>query len=90
MQDTGPILEIVRQGMNTALLVSLPILAVALFVGLIVSVFQAVTQIQEMTLTYVPKLVGAGLIVALFGSWMLNVLVSFMRMCFEHAATVVR
>ncbi|MBL8049407.1 MAG: flagellar biosynthesis protein FliQ [Chthonomonas sp.] len=90
MQDTGPILEIVRQGMNTALLVSLPILSVALFVGLLVSVFQAVTQIQEMTLTYVPKLVGAGLIIALFGSWMLNVLVSFMRVCFEHAAMVVR
>lgn len=90
MQDTGPVLEIIREGMQTALAVSLPLLAVALFVGLLVSVFQAVTQIQEMTLTYVPKLLGAGLVIALFGSWMLGTLVTFMRACFEHAAHVIR
>jgi flagellar biosynthesis protein FliQ len=87
MQSSG-ILELVRQGMLTAVLVSLPIMAIALFVGLLVSVFQAITQIQEMTLTYVPKLIGAGIMLGIFGSWMLTTMVQFMRLCLEHAAQV--
>jgi flagellar biosynthetic protein FliQ len=87
--DQTQILEITRQGLIVGALVSLPILAVVLFLGLIVSVFQAVTQVQELTLTYVPKLIGAGLVILLFGSWMLMTLVSFMRLCFEQAAQVV-
>jgi flagellar biosynthetic protein FliQ len=82
------VLELTRQGMLIALMVSLPILAVSLFVGLAISVFQAVTQVQEMTLTYVPKLLLAGLTVALAGGWMLSTLVGFMRLCFQHAAKV--
>lgn len=88
--DQAQVLEITRQGLTVAAMVSLPILAVVLFLGLMVSVFQAVTQVQEMTLTYVPKLVGAGLVILLFGSWMLTTMVGFMRMCFEQAAQVVR
>ncbi|MBS1705879.1 MAG: flagellar biosynthetic protein FliQ [Armatimonadetes bacterium] len=89
MNETS-VLEIARQGLMTAGMVSLPILAIALFLGLMVSVFQAVTQIQEMTLTYVPKLIGAGIGVLIFGGWMMSTLVSFMRYCFEHAAMVGR
>lgn len=70
------------------LMVTMPILAVALFTGLIVSVFQAVTQIQEMTLTYLPKLLGAGLIVICMGGWMLSTLVNFMHVCFDLASRV--
>lgn len=77
-----------RQGMIVATMVSLPILAVCLFCGLAVSVFQAVTQVQEMTLTYVPKLIGAGIVFLLSGTWMMTTLVSFMRMCFEQASRV--
>lgn len=84
------VIDLARQAMSVAMMVSLPILAVALFVGLVVSVFQAMTQIQEMSLTYVPKLIGAGLVVVLMGSWMMTTLVGFMRYCFEHAATLVR
>jgi len=87
--DQAPVLELARQGFVVAAMVALPVLAVALFIGLIVSVFQAVTQVQEMTLTYVPKLVGAGLVVIALGSWMLGTLVGFFRLCFEHAARVV-
>ncbi len=83
------VLEITRQGLTVAVMVSMPVLAVALFIGLAVSVFQAVTQVQEMTLTYVPKLLGAAVVVVLFGGWMMSTLVSFMRMCFEHATRVV-
>jgi flagellar biosynthetic protein FliQ len=77
-----------REGLLLGLIVSLPILAVALFVGLSVSVFQAVTQIQEMTLTYVPKVIGAVLVFILMGSWMLTTLVKFMLFCLQQAAQV--
>jgi flagellar biosynthesis protein FliQ len=82
------VMDITRQGMMITLMVSLPILAIALFVGLAVSVFQAVTQIQEMTLTYVPKLVGAVLVILLMGNWMITTLVGFTVACFAHAARV--
>ncbi len=71
-------------------MVSLPILAVSLFVGVLVSVFQAITSVQEMTLTFVPKLIGVGLVLAMFGSWMLTTLVSFTQICIQHAAKVVQ
>lgn len=86
--EQGVVLDLARQGMTVALMVSLPILAVALFVGLLVSVFQAVTQVQEMTLTYVPKILCVGVVTALMGNWMLTTLVSFTRVCFDHAGQV--
>lgn len=58
----------------TGLLVCLPVLGVTLLVGLLVSVFQVVTQIQEMSLSFVPKLVAAAVAVVAFGPWMLRTL----------------
>jgi len=84
--DQGPALEIARQGLTIGIMVSLPLLAVILFIGLAVSVFQAVTQVQEMTLTFVPKVIGSALVLTLFGNWMLTTLVAFTQMCFDHAA----
>jgi len=84
--EQGAVVEFARQGIQTALLVSLPILAVALFLGVLVSVFQAVTQVQEVTLTFVPKMLGVAMVCALMGSWMLNTLVAFTRLAFEQAA----
>lgn len=75
--DTG--MHLLAQMLLTAAKVSAPILLGTLLVGLLVSVFQVVTQIQEMTLTFIPKLV---LVVALFlmlGSWMMAVVVEFAR-----------
>ena len=86
--NEGVVLELTRQGMIVAMMVSLPILAVSLFVGLAVSIFQAVTQVQEMTLTYVPKLMLAGVAMALSGGWMLSTLVGFMKLCFNQASKV--
>ena len=83
-------LEAVRQGMQVGLMVLLPILAVALFIGLLVSVFQALTQIQEQTLTFVPKLLGVALVVALMGNWMLNEVVGYTKFCFSRIAVVGR
>jgi flagellar biosynthetic protein FliQ len=86
--DQGYVLDIGRQGLEVALMVSLPILAVTLFLGLLVSVFQAVTQVQEMTLTFVPKLVGVAIMLAFMGNWMLTTLVTFTHTCFERVATL--
>jgi flagellar biosynthesis protein FliQ len=81
-------LDTARIGMQTGLLVSLPILATSLFIGLIVSIFQAVTQIQESTLSFVPKLIGVGIACAVLGNWMLVTTVQFVQLCFQRAATL--
>ena len=86
--EQGQVLSLARQAMEVALMVSLPVMAVGLFVGILVSVFQAATQIQEMTLTFVPKIIGVGIVLALLGGWMLNQLVAFTNLCFEHVARV--
>lgn len=84
----GVVLDITRQGIMVALMVSMPILAVALFFGLAVSVFQAVTQVQEMTLTFVPKIIGAAIVLVSMGSWMLDTVVRFATLCFEQVGRI--
>lgn len=88
--DQGVVLDLSRQAMQVALMISMPILAVSLFVGILVSVFQAITSVQEMTLTFVPKLICVGLVLLMFGSWMLTTLVGFTQVCLMHAARVVQ
>lgn len=61
----------------TALKISLPILGVALGVGLLISIFQVVTQIQEMTLTFVPKILAVVAVLLFFGHWMLTTMVNY-------------
>ncbi|RYZ05428.1 MAG: flagellar biosynthetic protein FliQ [Comamonadaceae bacterium] len=61
----------------TGLLVSLPVLAITMLVGLGISIVQVVTQVQEMSLTFVPKLVAAGIAIIVFGPWMLRTLCQF-------------
>lgn len=88
--DQSTILEITRMGMVTAMAVAMPLLALVLFIGLLVSVFQAVTQVQEMTLTFVPKMLGVAAMLGAMGSWMLGTLVAFTRFCIEQAGLVVQ
>ena len=71
------IMGIITKALSTALMVAGPILIIALVIGLLVSVFQAATQIQEQTLTFVPKLIAIATILLVGGSWMLNKLVFF-------------
>ena len=66
-----------REALLTVLLVSAPILLGTLLVGLLISIFQATTQIQEQTMTFAPKIVIALLAIVLFGPWMMNILVGF-------------
>jgi len=71
------VLYIGREALVTVLLVAAPMLASALLVGLLVSIFQATTQIQEQTLAFVPKIVAVLLSIVVFGPWMYSVLTQF-------------
>jgi flagellar biosynthesis protein FliQ len=71
------ILHLGRKAVTTMLLIAAPALLVSLVVGLGVSIFQATTQIQEPTLTFVPKIIAVFLTLLIFGSWIMNVLMSF-------------
>lgn len=73
------IMGLARQTLETLLWVSLPTLLLSLIVGLIVSIFQSVTQIQEMTLSFVPKIIITFLALLIFGSWMMTKLTDFTR-----------
>ena len=75
----GPdeVIYIARQGMLVAILIAAPMLGFGLLVGLLVSIFQAVTQINEMTLTFVPKIIAVAVAFAIFLPWILRLLVDF-------------
>jgi len=73
------IIGLARQAIETLLMVCLPSLLLSLIVGLVISLFQAVTQIQESTISFVPKIVVTFLSLLLFGAWMINKLVDFTR-----------
>ncbi|MES2070395.1 MAG: flagellar biosynthesis protein FliQ [Pseudomonadota bacterium] len=77
-----------RQAMEVTLMVSAPLLLVALGIGLIVSIFQAATQINETTLSFIPKLVGIFLTLIIAGPWMLTVLLDYMRQVFTSIPTL--
>ncbi len=78
MSDTQ-VLQIVVDMLAVATKIAAPILLVSLVIGVFVSVLQTITQIQEMTLTFVPKLVGVSLILVFGGNWMLRVLVTYVH-----------
>jgi flagellar biosynthetic protein FliQ len=80
--DTS-VIEIAVQTMIICAKLCAPILVMSLAVGLAVSLFQSVTQIQEVTLTFVPKLIGVGLVLMLGGHWMLGELVGFTNHLFD-------
>ena len=66
-----------REAMMVSLYVGAPILGASLVIGVVVSLLQAVTQVNEMTLTFVPKLIGVFVAMLIFGPWMMNTLLSF-------------
>ena len=72
-----------RHAMEITLMVAAPMLLVALIIGLVVSIFQAATQINEMTLSFIPKLVGIFVALVVAGPWMLTVMLDYMRELFS-------
>ncbi|MDR4480373.1 MAG: flagellar biosynthesis protein FliQ [Nitrospira sp.] len=81
--------EIGRQAIETAMLVSAPILGLSLIVGLLVSSFQAMTQINEATLTFVPKVLAVFAATLLFLPWMMGVLIAFMTHIITSIPTLI-
>ena len=71
-----------RDAMQVTLMVAAPLLLVALIIGLLVSIFQAATQINESTLSFIPKLVGIFVALVVAGPWMLSVMTDYMRQIF--------
>ena len=78
------VMSIGRHALELTLLVSAPLLLSALAVGLLVSVFQAATQINEMTLSFIPKLIAILVMLVLAGPWMITMMVDYMRRLLEN------
>ena len=77
------VLTMGQEALLTLLMVASPVLGIVLVVGLLISLFQAITQINEATLTFIPKLVAAMLVFALAGPWMLSILIDYIRRTIE-------
>ena len=86
-QDT--VVSIVTQAMEVGLKISLPILLVGLVVGLVISVFQAVTQIQEQTLSFIPKVLGLVVVIVVAGPWMLGEVITYTQQLYTSIPTLV-
>lgn len=83
-------LQIGRDALYMVMLVSAPMLGLGLLVGVLVSIFQATTQIQEQTLSFIPKIIAVFAAILVFGPWMLNLLVDYTRTIFVNLPQMVR
>jgi flagellar biosynthetic protein FliQ len=84
------VLEIAKHALFVGMQASMPLLLVSLIIGTLVGVLQAATQVQEFTLTFVPKLLGLALVLLLVGPWMLQCLVSFSTMMLQQIPSMAR
>lgn len=87
--DQGEIVKLAQHAMFTILTLSAPMLLLGLLVGLLVSIFQATTQIQEATLSFVPKIVVVLLAFVVFGPWMLNHIIEFTQNIYNNINTYI-
>jgi flagellar biosynthetic protein FliQ len=83
------VIAIGREALTVTLLVAAPMLIFGLIIGLIISIFQAVTQINEMTLTFVPKILAVAVALLMFMPWMISMLTDFTRHMFDLIPTLV-
>ena len=84
------VISLAQDALTTALLIAGPILTVSLVIGLLVSIFQALTQINEATLTFVPKILGVFAVSAIFGPWMIGTMVGYTQRLFATLPLVAR
>ena len=87
--NSTAVIAMVREALELTLLVSAPLLLTALAVGLVVSVFQAATQINEQTLSFIPKLVGVFVAIVVSGPWILQLLVDYTQRMFTNIPLLV-
>ena len=83
------VINVSMQAMQLAFKIALPLLLVGLAIGLVISIFQAVTQIQEQTLTFIPKIVGMGVVLVVAGPWMLDQVVSYTHQLYSEIPTLI-
>jgi flagellar biosynthetic protein FliQ len=83
------VLTIAQRALEMTMMLAAPLLLVALLIGLLVGIFQAATQIHEMTLSFIPKLVGMATAMVIAGPWMLKQLVSYTRMLIESIPSLI-
>lgn len=88
--DMDVVIGVMQQALTMVLLMSAPMLLIGLTVGLLVSIFQATTQIQEVTLAFVPKIIAVMLSLVIFGPWMISSMVSFTRNIFSNVDIFIR
>ena len=86
--DSSFALYLGRHTLETALLLAAPILLTCMVVGVTVTLFQAITSIRDMSLTIVPKLMAVGVVMLLFGGWMLQVILRFSNEIFGHIQNI--
>jgi flagellar biosynthetic protein FliQ len=87
--NSATVMTIGQQAIQMALLISAPMLLAALAIGFIISVLQAATQINEMTLSFIPKLIGVFAMLVFAGPWMLQSLVDYMQRLFTSIPSVI-
>jgi flagellar biosynthetic protein FliQ len=86
--DTSSVIDLAREAMWVTLLVSAPMLAVVLIIGVVIGIMQAATSINEMTLSFIPKLIGLAGVIVLCGNWQITVLVDYARSIFLRIPTL--
>lgn len=84
------VMAIGRDGLETMLLLAAPLLVVALGVGLLIGIFQAATQINEMTLSFIPKLLGMAVALMVAGPWMLKLIVDYTQSLIVNIPNLIR
>ncbi len=87
--NIGTVMEIGRQAIEVALMLSAPLFIVALVTGLIISILQAATQINESTLSFVPKLVAIFVTLIVAGPWMIALMTDYMRRLYESIPNLI-
>ena len=88
--DMGVAIQLVRSGIIQILVISAPVLIIGMVVGLIISIFQATTSIQEQTLTFVPKIAAILAALIFFGPWMFGAMVQFTQNIFAQIPNMIR
>ncbi len=84
------VMEIAQRTLLIILYVSAPVLGLSLIVGLVISIFQAATQIHEQTLTFIPKILSVIAAIALFGTWMLRMLIEYTQQLYSNILQYIR
>ena len=85
--DTAMVVDLGRESLYVAVLIAAPMLGIALAVGLLIGIVQAATSINEMTLSFIPKIAALVIVMIVLGSWQISVLVDFTRRIFERIPT---